>query len=397
VFLLDSELLDLISSLVCISLAGLTSMQDELNPHNLTHGMPSRHGMPSCHNLALAATLLALFAVNTEAGNMCKDPAHLAYDDGRNVLCPGMSENCDCKTDCGGPFCKCDAALTCCDDDRDFSEVPTTCERVNQEIEAKLPSDKPAGYEWAKFQKFDEVDCAMLCGPEGAAALQLMYANPSCCGGAEGRDRLLCHSSDGTCDPAECGHNCDTGDATLVILLFVIFCLGLCCCGLCCHLAGLKGGSPPEGAGHLLGTLYLRGRGGCCGGDSSDWAAPPYSFAPAGDCSCDNTCYCFNAGAYPEGLPAQCCLPLLLVFLLALCTHSLFRFLVGIPVVLSVNTLGHTLSPVLQVHSGRQHGPSWSRSCSGKWTRWSRAPTSHKKTVMHTVRQYYAAAPAESI
>ena len=104
-FLLDSELLDLISSLVCISLAGLTSMQDELNPHNLTHGMPSRHGMPSCHNLALAATLLALFAVNTEAGNMCKDPAHLAYDDGRNVLCPGMSENCDCKTDCGGPFC----------------------------------------------------------------------------------------------------------------------------------------------------------------------------------------------------------------------------------------------------------------------------------------------------
>ena len=37
-------------------------------------------------------------------------------DGGAGVLCPGMdaSDYCDCSGDCGGPFCQCPEALSCC-------------------------------------------------------------------------------------------------------------------------------------------------------------------------------------------------------------------------------------------------------------------------------------------
>ena len=113
-------------------------MQDELN---LAHGMPSRHGMPSCHNLALAATLLALFAVNAEAAaNMCKNPADLM---GPNDMCTTF---------------------------------------YNIEIAKHL---SPSSW--------DSVTCAELCG--NAAAVQHMHGYPMCCGGGgvgeEGDGTLL--------------------------------------------------------------------------------------------------------------------------------------------------------------------------------------------------------------
>ena len=140
---------------------------------------------PSRHTLALAATLLVLFAVNAVAGsNMCMDPAQMTSDDG-------------------------------------------TCTQVNKEIEDKLLID-PSGF----GDKFARVTCEDPCGREGAAALQLMHANPSCCGGS--KDRLLCHSSDGKCDPAAINNPGGGGNTGVVIAIVIsVLFVALVTCMVC--------------------------------------------------------------------------------------------------------------------------------------------------------------------
>ena len=143
-------------------LIALTPLLDTLSPSSLPLSLFLSLSMtPSPQlrsNLALATTLLALFAVNAEAAaNMCKNPADLIPE-------PDM-----CTT---------------------FH---------NNEIAGHLHS----AYGW------DSVTCAELCG--NAAAVQHMHANPRCCNaqhdGACGtgkcsQDKLLCHNSSGTCDPS---------------------------------------------------------------------------------------------------------------------------------------------------------------------------------------------------
>ena len=139
-------------------LIALTPLLDTLSPSSLPLSLFLSLSMtPSPQlrsNLALATTLLALFAVNAEAAaNMCKNPADLIPE-------PDM-----CTT------------------------------HYNKEIARHLHTS------------WDSVTCAELCG--NAAAVQHMHGYPTCCGGeycngtpCPGNAKLLCHNSDGTCDPS---------------------------------------------------------------------------------------------------------------------------------------------------------------------------------------------------
>ena len=109
-------------------------------------------------------------------------------------------------------------------------------------------------------------------------------------------------------------------------------------CTFCISIGRLKMGAccsqaKPEGAGDAIGSLHFKGTG-CCE------ESPPYTFAPGG---------CCDPGRAPTGMPAQCCLPNAGggMYSRELSLHSFSRFLVGIPVVLSVDTLVHKLSHVV--------------------------------------------------
>jgi len=140
-------------------LIALTPLLDTLSPSSLPLSLFLSLSMtPSPQlrsNLALATTLLALFAVNAEAAaNMCKNPADLI-----------------------GPHDMC-----------------TTF--YNIEIAKHL-----------SLSSWDSVTCAELCG--NAAAVQHMHGYPQCCNAqhdaavhGSGKDKLLCHNSNGTCDPS---------------------------------------------------------------------------------------------------------------------------------------------------------------------------------------------------
>ena len=140
-------------------LIALTPLLDTLSPSSLPLSLFLSLSMtPSPQlrsNLALATTLLALFAVNAEAAaNMCKNPADLL---GPNDMCTTF---------------------------------------YNIEIAKHL---SPSSW--------DSVTCAELCG--NAAAVQHMHGYPTCCGGeycngtpCPGNAKLLCHNSNGTCDPS---------------------------------------------------------------------------------------------------------------------------------------------------------------------------------------------------
>ena len=154
--------------------------------------------MRSLHNLVLVAILLAIFSVNSDAVNMCKDPAHLG-----NKM------------------------------DSHTSEDHDTCYQINEEIARKLPG---ASSDTVAFP--DTITCTELCGPESADAIQEMRAHASCCGATV--DKLLCHSYDGTCD-AEATVLDDSLTVQAVFNIFLIILvllhllsLFLCCTSCCC-------------------------------------------------------------------------------------------------------------------------------------------------------------------
>jgi len=236
--------------------------------------------MPSPQNLALAATLLALFAVNAEAAasrNMCMDPA----------------------------------------------QMTGTCTQVNKEIEDKLPV---SGF--TTGSKYDILICAELCGPAGAAALQLMHANPSCCGGSKAG--LACHSSDGTCDPSASAtaSTAGDGDALPIILVMMSLIILVMACVVICGRAKRKAPKSPEGAGDHVGSLHWKGTVPCfcipCA-DGTERALPPYSITPA-----EEWCYSMDPKGKVCPHNAACPMPRWVVFSHAI-SLSLSRFLGASP------------------------------------------------------------------
>ena len=188
--------------------------------------------MPSRYNLALAASLLVLFAVNTEAGNI---EAAMLRRKGSNARPSNHGENHHEPHDgeVSVNMCRNPADLGTRVDEIDGAESdPDYCFNKNNEIERKLGS-------------FETVTCAELCGPGGGAALRLMYASASCCRTGNGvpnpfeeeksdKELLLCHNADGKCDAAET----TTPSVTWVmpVLLILGFNLLMGGCGLCCRL-----------------------------------------------------------------------------------------------------------------------------------------------------------------
>ena len=156
----------------------------------------------------------------------------------------------------------------------------------------------------------------------------------------------------GTCDASA---DDNVGDPSMgIYIALVMASIFVVCVTLCklCERANRKAPESPEGAGDYVGSLHWTGTIHCfcisCAGDT-DRALPPYSFTPAEE-------WCYSTD--PKGMPAQCCLPNAAVGgHLARALHSL-SFSGGIPFALSVNSLAPYLSHVVQVRSGRQHGPS---------------------------------------